>query len=56
MYRCWRSTPGGLDAVRALVLPAVVLAGLLMPGLGPGVEVSPAGWELIPVAWGRHLD
>lgn len=56
MYHCWRSTPGGVDAVIALVLPAEVIAGLLMHGLDPGVKVSPAGWELIPAAWGKHLD
>lgn len=40
----------------ALVLPAVALDGVLRPELGPGVAVSPACWELSPVACGRDLD
>lgn len=44
------------SSTAALVLPAVVLDGALTPGLGPGVGVSPVGWELSPVGWGRDLD
>lgn len=47
---CQRSTAERAELI-TLVLPAVVLGGEPRPGLGPGVGVSPTGWELSPVAW-----
>lgn len=48
--------PGEEHAVLSPVLPVVVLDGLLMPGPGPGVGFSPAGWELSPEAWEWDLS
>lgn len=51
----WQPCQPGADAAEVLVLPVLVLDRALRTALGPGIGVSPAGWELGPAAVGMDL-